>query len=106
MADYYSEKEDKRRFQDYKSRTHLRNKEMKRNDFKVGRHNFNRIIAISDALESQAKANDKEQKLNHHSLDYYAQFEHLRKIERLKYTGNKITGIVKEEEAKAFMSRS
>jgi len=43
--------------------------------------------------------------LDHHSLDYYAQFEHLKKINRLKYTGNKVTGVVKEEEAKAFMSK-
>jgi hypothetical protein len=68
---------------------------MKRNDFKIGRHNINRIIAISDAIESQAKENDKERALDHHSLDYYAQFEHLKKMNRLKYTGNKVTGIVK-----------
>ncbi len=47
MADYYPEKEDKRRFQDYKGRTNARNKDLKKSDFKVGKHNLNRIIAIS-----------------------------------------------------------
>ena len=55
LADYYHEKEDKRRFQDYKSRTHGRNKDMKRNDFKIGKHNLHRIMAIADSIESQAK---------------------------------------------------
>lgn len=63
LADYYPEKEDKRRFQDYKGRTNMRNKDLKKSEFKVGRHNINRIVAISEALESQAKLNDKEQKL-------------------------------------------
>lgn len=95
LADYYTEKEDKRRFQDYKSKTSSRNKDIKRSDFKVGRHNLNRIIAIADSLESQAKDNDKEKALEHHSLDFYAQFEHLRKINRIRITGNKLTGVVK-----------
>jgi hypothetical protein len=59
LADYYHEKEDKRRFQDYKSRTANRNKDLKKSDFKVGRHNINRIIAIAESIESQAKDNDK-----------------------------------------------
>lgn len=50
MADYYPEKEDKRRFQDYKGRSNYRNKDLKRNDFKIGKHNLHRIIAISEAL--------------------------------------------------------
>lgn len=47
LADYYTEKEDKRRFQDYKNRTNARNKDLKKNDFKIGKHNIHRIIAIS-----------------------------------------------------------
>ena len=57
LADYYSEKEDRRRFKDYKSKTNMRNKDMKRSDFKIGKHNINRIISIADSLESQAKEN-------------------------------------------------
>lgn len=74
MADYYPEKEDKRRFQDYKGRSNVRNKDLKKCDFKIGKHNINRIIAISEALESQAKENDKEYAVQHHTLDYYATF--------------------------------
>jgi hypothetical protein len=55
LADYYTEKEDKRRFQDYKSRTISKNKDLVKNEFKVGRHNLNRIIAIAESLESQAR---------------------------------------------------
>lgn len=97
MADYYPEKEDKRRFQDYKGRSNYRNKDLKKSDFKVGKHNIQRIIAISEALESQAKENDKEFAAEHHTLDYYATFENLRNENRLKFYGNKLTGIVKEE---------
>lgn len=57
LADYYSEKEDRRRFKDYKSKTNMRNKDMKRSDFKIGKHNINRIISIADSLESQARDN-------------------------------------------------
>jgi len=74
LADYYTEKDDKRRFHDYKSRTASRNKDIKKNDFKVTRHNINRIVAIAESLESQAKDNDKEKLMDHHSLDFYAQF--------------------------------
>ncbi len=35
----------------------MRNKDMKRSDFKIGKHNINRIISIADSLESQAKEN-------------------------------------------------
>jgi len=50
LADYYHEKEDKRRFQDYKTKTNAKNKELKKSDFKVGKHNIHRIIAISESL--------------------------------------------------------
>jgi len=55
LSDYYTEKEDKRRFQDYKSRTMTKNKDLQKSQFKVGLHNLNRIIAIAESLESQAK---------------------------------------------------
>lgn len=71
----------------------------------MGKHNIHRIIAISESLESQARDNDKESGLEHHSLDYYATFEHLKKMNRVKFYGNKLTGVVKEEEAKVFLSK-
>lgn len=79
LADYYPDSEDKRRFQDYKNfGSNARKKDLKKNEFKITRHNVQRIVAISEALESQAKPNKKEYILPHHSLDYYACFEHLR----------------------------
>jgi hypothetical protein len=55
LADYYNEKEDKRRFQDYKGRSNNRGKDLKRSEFKISKHNINRILAIAEALESQGK---------------------------------------------------
>ncbi len=43
--------------------------------------------------------------MEHHSLDFFSQFEHLRKMNRIKFTNNKLTGVVKEEESKAFMAK-
>ncbi len=46
LADYCDEKDDKRRFQDYKGTAGSRGKDLKKNQFKNPRHNVNRIIAI------------------------------------------------------------
>lgn len=50
LAEYYNEKEDKRRFQDYKGRSNNRGKDLKRNEFKISKQNIHRIIAIAEAL--------------------------------------------------------
>lgn len=58
-----------------------------------------------------AKENDKEQKLRHHSLDFYACIENLREENRLKYNlcsnplNSKVKGQSNSEEAKTFMRR-
>ncbi len=85
----------------------MRNKNMKKRNVKIGKHNINRIISIADSLESIAKQNQKEKILEHHSLDFFSQFEYLRKMNRIKFfNNNQIAGIVKEKEVKAFMEKS
>lgn len=44
--------------------------------------------------------------MTHHSLDFYATLENLKLENRLKFSGNKVSGIVKEEEARSFMNKN
>ena len=51
-------------------------------------HNTQRIIAISEILESEANTNSfKEKDLEHHTLDYYGCFEYLRTEDKVSYYG-------------------
>ena len=102
LAEAVGESEDKRRFVDYKkSSKRLQKRERKRE--KALRNPMQRIIAISEVLESQGKGK-KEKDLEHHSLDFYGCIEYLISEGKLSYSGNtiksyggKVTGKAKEE---------
>jgi hypothetical protein len=107
LADLAPESDDKRRFQDYKKE---KGRATKNIENRIAKHNLQRVLAITEVLESMGKQDGYESQLGHHSLYYYACLEFLREEDRIYFHGKncsfgftKVYGDTKQEEVNSFL---